>query len=169
MQRAATALAMTVAGVFVSLNLYAIVAAVEDWPFTNAPMFAHYVDRNTPRYRFAFEATFSDESTKRIHYAHANLRWMSLRYFFKYVYGSVEEHSPFNIYPQDTPEAFEERLGEFFSVLSTRITTSTKTVRSIDLLLIPLAWEDNSEGEPILVGSFSADRNTFTHRYVHAH
>lgn len=96
-------------------NIFAMIFEVEDWPFTNAPMFAHYVGPQTPRYAFVFEATFSDGSKKELGYYSVGATWALMRYYFKYVYGAIPTGGVFSVYPHDTPSDFNSRMQRFFS------------------------------------------------------
>lgn len=103
---------------FVLPNLYFIVIGRESFPFTQAPMFGHYIGDSTRFYEFSFiledkggEKEISPDYVKRHPIAEVALK----RFFFGNIYGSVETTSPFGYYKNDTREALEKRMTGFFS------------------------------------------------------
>ncbi len=146
-------------------NLVAIICGVEDWPYTPAPMFAHYVDNSTPRYSFGFVAKLSDGSTKELGYYSVGANWSLMRFFFKYVYGSVDHSSVFEEYPSDTKSAFESRLTKFFSAFVTEYEKRSNGVKVSALILQARKLEPNSKKflEFHEVGVFKD--GAFTHTY----
>lgn len=101
---------------FLVPNIYVIVKGKESFPFTQAPMFGHYIGPNTLFYNFSFTAQNGEEeklvypSMKRIE---KTAYFPTMRLFFKY-YGSTELNSPFSYYENDTREAFEKRMSAYF-------------------------------------------------------
>jgi hypothetical protein len=89
-----------------------LVWSFEAWPLTSAPMFAHYVTEQTPRYTFAFVAEPAerelDTRPTRIH------TFFFSRLFFTSAYGAADPGSPLGHIPDDDREAFESRVGRFF-------------------------------------------------------
>ena len=143
-------------------NLWAVISPYENWPFTCAPMFAHYVDDETPRYRFAFEVQFDDGSKDEVGYYSAGLNWSVMRFFFKWVYGATPSGGVFALYQNDTREAFENRLSTFFvaflEALSSRV--APKIPLKLTLRAVRLNGE-NRDGESHKVGVFDIESQRF--------
>lgn len=104
---------------FLVPNLATLVIPFEQFPFSSAPMFAHYVSDDTPRYRFRFMVEPPD-GRKTWELLGRDLGMHNVefgRYFFGSVYGSIDPVSPYGHHGHDTREAFEARLSEFFDKL----------------------------------------------------
>lgn len=102
---------------FIIPNLYYITIGRESFPFTQAPMFGHYVGEDT-RF-FSFHYILESDSTRQEIFPDYNIKMplaeISLkRFFFNSIYGSVEKKSPFGYYENDTKEALEGRMGLYF-------------------------------------------------------
>ena len=149
-----------------SLNLFAVASSYENWPFTPAPMFAHYIDANTPRYAFVFEGIYEDGTTRKLHYNDVGAHWSLGRFFFKYVYGSVEAGGVFTEFSNDSKAAFEKRLSKFFTVFvrehNEQQRFKTGRIAQIRLLVQPL---DKDDDRPHEVGVYSSATKSFTHMW----
>lgn len=105
--------------VFLLPHLWALVAPYEEFPYSSAPMFAHYVSDATPRYRLRFMGEFSSgagapPTSREIPPAALGVQGVPFaRYFFGHVYGSIDRVSPFGLHGADAPAAFEARLSDF--------------------------------------------------------
>jgi hypothetical protein len=101
--------------VFLLPHVLTIVSPHEEFPFTSAPMFAHYLGEATPRYRFLFTAEFDDSrSPQEVRGAQLGVAGVEFtRYFFGKVYRSIDPDSPFTGPGSDTPAAFEGRMTTF--------------------------------------------------------
>jgi hypothetical protein len=75
-------------------NLWALIHPYEDWPYSSLPMYAHYVGEDTPRFKFVFVAELEDGREKEVSPYSIGLDYAAMRFFFKYVYGSVEPGLP---------------------------------------------------------------------------
>lgn len=148
-------------------NFLAIIMPFENWPYTNAPMFAHYIDDKTPRYTFKFWANFKDSESTELGYYSIGANWSLPRYFFKYVYGAVGVTSVFNIYPDDTKVDFETRLSSFFSDFTkyylARNTDKKERLQSISLYVARLSNVTNKPEEQKLVGTYYLKSEKFVH------
>jgi hypothetical protein len=102
--------------VFLLPHAVTMVHPREEFPLTSAPMFAHYIDQGTPRYRFRFTAEFNDRRPpQEVRGAQLGVPGVEFtRYFFAKVHRSIDPHSPFADHGRDTPAAFEARLTTFF-------------------------------------------------------
>ncbi len=80
---------------FLLPNMWAFVDPFETFPYTSAPMFAHYVGEDTPRYRFRFMAESGGEEQE-IRATDLGLAGVEFtRYFFGHVYGSTDPTTPY--------------------------------------------------------------------------
>lgn len=99
----------------VGLKAWAIVGPYEDWPFTSAPIFAYYVAPGSPVYDILFHAEDTDGRSWPIRsFRDLGMGELSFkRLFFGKYYGSTDPRYPDGHHPNDTPEAFAARLGDF--------------------------------------------------------
>ncbi|MCB0352199.1 MAG: hypothetical protein KDD64_01705 [Bdellovibrionales bacterium] len=143
-------------------NLWAVISPYENWPFTCAPMFAHYVDESTPRYRFAFQVQFEDGSRDEVGYYSAGLNWSLMRYFFKWVYGATPSGGVFALYPSDTQENFENRLSTFFSAFVSALSERIAPKKPIKLTLHAIRLDrENNDSDSHKVGVFDIESGRF--------
>jgi len=160
-----------VIGLFLIPEITAVVLPLENWPFTCAPMFAHYVGEGTARYRFRFIAEYAKESRppREISINDIGLRQIKvMRYFFGKVYGSIDPRAPWGHFPNDTQEAFEARLSRFFHGLTLQMKKKkkgkkyAKGLKGIRLEVIRLDIQ-NRPGEVHTVGRYSVKERRFAH------
>jgi hypothetical protein len=95
-------------------NIYVVVLGIENFPFTCAPMFAHYVNPETPLYIYKFEGIRNLKRELVKSDENGRPESVFMRQFFSKVYGSKYPVSPFGYHPDDSPEAFTLRMNEFF-------------------------------------------------------
>lgn len=153
---------------FVAPNLWAIVSPYEDWPYTSLPMYAHYVDQDTPRYRFIFVGEFADGGEEEVTAYSVGVDYAAMRFFLMYVYGSVETAaSPFNRFPNDDRAAFEDRLSRFFGAYAWRYADRfpERPLRGIRLQVAQLQWPDNDVGEVHEIGRHDVAAGRFIHSW----
>lgn len=156
---------LAVLATLLGLNLTATILGFENWPFTPAPMFAHYIDAETPRYAFEYRAHFENGTEAALNYPSVGAHWALNRFFFKYVYGSAEAESVFAEFPQDSVQAFEARLSAFFSAFvkmyAQRQNIQPEELKQIDLLVHPL---HDSMKQAHFVGTFLVKEQIFSHK-----
>ncbi|RCH55754.1 hypothetical protein DJ568_07685 [Mucilaginibacter hurinus] len=111
---------------FLVPNIYIICKGKESYPFTPAPMFGHYVGDSTLFYSIEFTANGKNFGTD-----HLN-NHMVKRMFFDQVYWSVDPESPLGNFDNDSKQAFENRLTNFFSAYYKHLTSDT-AIHRIDL------------------------------------
>ncbi|HEY1025733.1 MAG TPA: hypothetical protein VGE26_11255 [Sphingobacteriaceae bacterium] len=101
---------------FILPNLAAVIIGRESYPFTPAPMFAHYIGDRSNFYDFAFIAEGDSLETAVVpkHPEHRNELAIK-RFFFDRIYGSVERNSPLWSNNNDDRNQLETRLNKFFS------------------------------------------------------
>lgn len=154
---------------FLLPNLATLVVPFEKFPYSSAPMFAHYVAEEVPRYRFRFMAeTAGGGEERELKGAQIGLRHVDLsRYFFGSVYGSIDPLSPFGHHRDESREAFEARLSRFFGdfarVLGRRDPEAARGLAGIRLELVRLG--DQPYGEIRVVGRYDVAADRFTHSW----
>jgi hypothetical protein len=168
--RRATLFGAVASALFLLPHIAALVHPYEEFPYTSAPMFAHYVGPETPRYRFRFAAEFADgRPAVEFRGPDLGLRGVEFtRYFFSTVYGSVHPHSPFAPHRQDTPAAFEARmtraLADMATVLRRRDPARWQGLAGVRLEVVRLG-AGNREVDAHEVGVFSLDSGRFVHTW----
>jgi hypothetical protein len=132
-------------------------------------MYAHYVDRQTPRYRFVFVGELNGGQEQELSAYSVGVDYAAMRFFFMNVYGSVETGaSPFNRFPGDTQPAFEDRLSRFFAAYARRYESRfpERPLRGIRLQAARLRWDDNATGELHELGRHDVASERFTHTWT---
>jgi hypothetical protein len=128
--------AVVVMAALIIPNLYIIYNGKESFPFTQAPMFGHYVGEETNFYDFAFIGEDGINETK-IYPCHKNIRTSNdlfiSRYFFNEIYGSMEENAPFGRFENDSKDALQKRMDKFFSAYFKYLFSDTSTIRKVRL------------------------------------
>lgn len=116
MKRHKKVLAVFVMSAALLPNLYVILKGEESYPFTQAPMFGHYVGDSTAFYDFRFLAE-GPNGTAEVLPSHEEQQnaLATQRFFFHSVYGSTETNSPFINFANDTPEQLSQRMSLFFN------------------------------------------------------
>ena len=154
--------------VFLLPNLWAFVDPYEIFPYTSAPMFAHYVDEATPRYRFRFvtEGGGEEHELRATDLGLAGVEFT--RYFFGHVYGSTDPTTPFAVAGEDAPADFEARLSTFFrDVQAVLERQNAKQLSGIRLELVRLD-ADNRDADVRVVGHYDATTQRFDRTRVGA-
>ncbi|WP_324583988.1 hypothetical protein [Agriterribacter sp.] len=118
-------------------NLYVIFKGRESFPFTQAPMFGHYIGPKTYFYDFKFIG--DNGNGQKILYpsltysqTESPLYFRTQRLFFK-IYGSAEKNSCFGYYQNDSRERFEQRMSRFFSAYFKFLNKDTSGIQTIRL------------------------------------
>ena len=162
--------AAIVIAAFLVPNVAAVITPYEEFPYTSAPMFAHYVDKEaTARFALRFIAEMNDGRPD----AQITPRQLGVagvpfsRYFFSHVYGSTDPRSPFG-YRADTPAAFEQRNEVFFeravSVLRRRNADRWTHLSRIRLEAFRIGADGNA-AEVHVVGHYDVASRQFTHTW----
>ncbi len=152
----------------VTPNLIAIAIPIEVWPYTNAPMFAHRVAPDTPRYAFVFEGHPVDGDVVELGYYSAGARWSLMRFFFKFVYGATPAGEEFCVFPDDTRERMERRLGDFFAVFVDRYHERAPRdvpLRRLVLDLARLEGPDNQRVDRRRLGVYDVATRSYRHQW----
>ncbi len=98
---------------FVVPHLYVVVAGVEAYPLTCAGMFAQQITPETPRYLFHLTGDDGEGGGPRpVPFSDIGA---SKRNFFVHAYGSASADTCHPHFAGDTPEAFAERMSDWFT------------------------------------------------------
>ena len=102
--------------VFLGPHLWVVAAGEERYPLTSAAMFAYPVDAGTPRYTMHLTGELAEAGTTGAGpSSHQLIEFDEVgahpRHLFSHTWGSAWPGSYHTFYPDDTPEAFAERLG----------------------------------------------------------
>ncbi|MCB0336149.1 MAG: hypothetical protein KDD62_07575 [Bdellovibrionales bacterium] len=152
-----------VALLLIGVNVLAAAIPFEQWPLTNAPMFAHYVNQDTPRFAFEFKGENQAGEELSLGYYSVGAPWSLMRYFFKYVYGSQDFRSVFAHFSNDSPEEFKNRLEIFFTAFVKEYSErfpNTSPLVSVRLMLSRLGWDDDAVSDSTLVAIFRVQSHT---------
>lgn len=111
-------------------NVASIYLGRESFPYTNAPMFGHYVGEMAYFYDIKFLID-SSGVTERIFPSYdtpnQSIDYLDQRLFFNSVYGSAEKNPPFGYFNPDTSTAFESRMSAFFLACFKYLSTEKPT------------------------------------------
>jgi hypothetical protein len=127
--------ALWVMAAFLLPNLYVMCTGHESFPFTHAPMFAHYIDETTLFYDVEFIGQKGQQETLLYPSYKTPLPTKDRvirRFFFNKVYGSVEASS-FSHFEQDTQEQFIKRLELFFAAYFGYLQTDKLGIQTVRL------------------------------------
>lgn len=154
--------------IFAVPNMYYVAMGGEDFPFTCAPMFGHYIGPGTTFYNFKFIGEFPGEEKVLPSKIGRVEEIGAMRYFFSKVYGSCDEMSPFGNHPGDTPQQLEERLGKYFkSYLRVLPEAGLKDATGLQRLRLEV-WRYDSQDkvdDKHVVGYYSPATEKFTHEW----
>jgi len=151
-------------------NLAVLVWPYEHFPFSSAPMFAHYVTHESPRYRFRFVAEPADGGAEwELHARDVGLRNVELhRHFFGFVYGSHDPRSPYGHHPPHDREQFQARVESFlqrFASVAERNAPGARTAFVGIRLELARLDEQNRDGEVRVVGRYDRATERFLHTW----
>ena len=147
-------------------NLIAIALPAESWPYTNAPMFAHRVAPDTPRYALVLEGHRRDGEVVELSYYSVGARWSLWRYFLKFVYGAPPSGREFCVFPDDDRAHLEERLSVFLNAFADRYhARSQPPLDRMVLKLARLSGPDNRRDGVRRLGTFDVAEKTYRHEW----
>ncbi|PIB34632.1 hypothetical protein BFP72_04010 [Reichenbachiella sp. 5M10] len=145
--------------VVLSPNIYAIVFQKESFPFSNNPMFGHYVQDTDRLVTFTFLVSDND-SLSSLQYEEIGLWEVRLkRYYMTYVYGSSQEHSPQG--ERKSQKEFIEANTHFFEKLSLILASNDVQHNQLYLAIDQLNAQDELENRKI-IGSYSPIQGKFS-------
>jgi hypothetical protein len=151
-------------------NLAALVLPFEHFPYSSAPMFAHYVADDVPLYRFRFVAEPAAGPPEREVFPNevGLLNVEFYRHFFGSVYGSIDPRSPYGHHVGDSPAAFEARLGRLFRDLVALLPREgTDPLEDLAGIRLELVRWDAAEADLDLriIGRYDVAAERFTHTW----
>lgn len=148
-------------------NLIVIGLGVEDFPFTTAPMFAHYVGPETELYAFRLEGV-RDGVSEPLPIEETNLDPREVqRQLASWFYRPMTDTAPFRDLSGDPSDeqAFESTMSGFFTPLTDFLEDARSTTYDSVDLYVDVA---NSSGDVLrtaLVGSYDTSTGRYTHEY----
>lgn len=149
---------------FVIPSLYFIIVGRESFPFSQAPMFSHYIGKETNFYDFKYFLV-SDTAEQEISpdsYGGYFSKIAISRYFFNNIYGSVEEKSPFGYVKNDNKEKLEKRMTSFFDAyFKSRFSDSASMIR---LEVYNYSRNNEFKGKHI-IGHYDIHNHNYTHTW----
>lgn len=149
---------------FVAPSLYYIIIGRESFPFSQAPMFSHYIGRETKFYDFKYFLV-SDSAEKEIlpdSYSGFFSKLAINRFFFNEIYGSVEKTSPFGYIKNDNKEKFEARMSGFFFAYFQSFKNDVSGIIRMEV------YEYNRKSEFLtmhVIGHYDIRNNNFIHTW----
>lgn len=146
-------------------NIFVMVFGIESFPYTCAPMFGHYIDDNTNLYLLKFEGVKDSTATDLTDY-YGKPDEFFIRHFFSKVYGSSEDISPFTDKLSESPEAFQNRMDEFFNDFTENMLDKHNlSFDKIVLSAVKVNHNREPQSESKIIGHF----DTKTRSYVSAY
>lgn len=156
--------AVFIISAFLIPSLYYIIIGRESFPFSQAPMFSHYIGKETNFYDFKY-FLICDSSQKEIYpdsYQGFFSKIAINRYFFNNVYVSVEEISPFGYIKNDNSVQFEKRMSAFFQAYFQSHKQDTTAIIRIDVYNYNRKYELK---EKHIVGHYDINNRNFIHTW----
>ncbi len=155
-----------VSAVILIPNLVVIALGVEDFPFTTAPMFAHYVGPDTTLYALRLEGV-RDGASEPFPIQETNLSSIEFqRQLSSWYYRPMTDTAPFrDLSGASTPEVFAKVMADYFGAL----TDFLREERGISYDAVELYVDvvDSSgniiESEP--VGTYDIPTDSYTQTY----
>ncbi|WP_345752395.1 hypothetical protein [Microbacterium rhizophilus] len=161
------ALPIVVTAALLIPNAYVIALGVEDFPFTVAPMFAQYVDEDTPLYTFRMEGVRDGvaEPLPLENTAWGELKLM--RQFASFAYSPLTETSPFRDPDRATltPTQFDARLSGFFGPLTDFLRDHGGVVYDTVVLHVDIVDGAGELLETAVVGHYDTATRRYTQTY----
>lgn len=156
-----------VSAVILIPNLVVIALGVEDFPFTTAPMFAHYVGPETKLYALRLEGV-RDGTAEPFPIQETNLNPIEFqRQLASWYYRPMTDTAPFRDLSGEssTPEGFASVMSDYFGEL----TDFLRDQRGISYDAVELYVDIvDSSGNPIAtepVGTYDTATQTYTQTY----
>jgi hypothetical protein len=160
--------AVIIMSLFAAPNIYYMVTGGEDFPFTSAPMFGHYIGKGTQFYSFRFIGEFDGVEKVLPPRLGKNSEIATLRFFFSKIYGSCEELSPFGNHPDDSSRRLEERLATYFKGYLAALPEAGYTdINGLQRIRLEV-WRYNSQDEvdaKHVVGRYTISTEKFMHQW----
>ncbi|GAA1999279.1 hypothetical protein [Microbacterium ulmi] len=160
-------LPVVVSAALVIPNLFVIALGIEDFPFTTAPMFAHYVGPDTQLYTFRFEGV-RDGVAEPLPIEQTNRTEREImRQFASWYYRPMTDTAPFrDLDPASgTPEQLAARMADFFGPIADFL----RDERDIDYDRIDV-YVDHVDNAGALISTAQVGHyDTSTRRYTHTY
>ncbi|NJX15176.1 hypothetical protein [Tamlana crocina] len=146
-------------------NVFVMVFGIESFPYTCAPMFGHYIDSNTNLYLLKFEGVKDSIATNLTDY-YGKPDEFFIRHFFSKVYGSAEDISPFTDKLSENPEAFQNRMDEFFNGFNKNMLDKHNlSFDKIVLRTVKVNHNREPQSESKIIGYFDTKTKSYVSAY----
>lgn len=148
-------------------NLIVIALGTEDFPFTTAPMFAHYVGPETELFSFRFEGV-RDGIAEPLPIQEAGLSGLELnRQLVAWYYRPMTATSPLRDFSgaSESPEVFAQRMGTFFGPIADFLRENRDLAYDEIDLYVDVSDREGQVYETELVGRYDPETGRYTHVY----
>ncbi len=153
---------------FLVPNVFVMLVGIESFPYTCAPMFGHYINKDTKLYLFKLEGVNQGKSTDLIDYL-GKPEDFFMRHFFSKVYGSTDAISPFTNKLSESETAFQNRMTLFFDKYSRVLKEKyTLSFEQIQLKVVRVNQDRKPLSPPQIVGYYDCLSKTYTSAYKNA-
>lgn len=148
----------------VTPNLAVIALGIEDFPFTVAPMFAHYIGPETELYSFRFEGVQDGVAvTLPLNETNRGERELK-RAFAKYYYQPMTSSSPYrSLGIEITPDRLAEQMKDFFEPITDFLANS----RDLQYERINIYVDIHDSAGMILETTYVGCYDVVASQYVH--
>ena len=150
---------------FIVPNLFVIFSGQESFPFTQAPMFGHYIGDESKLYSFSFIAE-TEKKERQVYpsYLATNIsdNAYTSRFFFNKIYKSVDEAAPFGRISNDSQDLLTKRMETFFATYFNYLSTDTTTVKKIRFEINQFNRK-NTYQQKHLLGFYDLPQKKYTH------
>lgn len=142
-------------------NGIVIFYGLESFPYTCAPMFAHYLDQDTPIYVQRFDGYVGDEKIDLTEYFGKNSVIFNRNFFCKY-HGGNGTRTPYSNWIEDTEENYLNRMKVFFDYYGTYVeNTHNMVLDSIHCSIQQVDKERVPKGPTITYGVYHKNTKTY--------
>ena len=146
-------------------NIFAAIVGVESFPYTSAPMFGHYVGKETELYLLQLEALSGEERINLAPY-YGRPQAYFIRHFFSKVYGSQGNISAFNGRLSESPVEFQRRMNTFFGDFTTYVLENHELkLQQIYLKAIKVDKDRKPLAGPVMLGYYDTTTNQYYAAY----
>ena len=148
---------------FILPNAYIIWKGKEEYPYTPAPMFGHYIGGQTRFYDIKFFAKGQLTRNEVLPFHKEFSNQLSIgRFFFDRVYGSVEPNTPLGDFSNESREKFEKRMENFCAVYFGYLKKDENKYRELELVVNQYDRKYNLLNSH-LIGYYDINNNQFKH------
>ncbi|AXP82435.1 hypothetical protein CJ739_3373 [Mariniflexile rhizosphaerae] len=150
---------------FLIPNLLVIIFGIESFPYTCAPMFGHYINKDTKFYLFKLEGVKDSKSIDLTKYL-GKSDDLFMRHFFSKVYGSTDAISPFTNKFSESKSDFQERMDLFFKNYSNLLMDKYKrSFDKINLKIVEVNQKREPQTKPEIIAYYDSEKQHYVSLY----